>query len=91
MSTHARLYATESGWNAANAQIMEALGGGVINASTYDEITQVDNPDHADYGKYVLSIESAGPYKCNQVFASGNVARDTTWFVDALPTGDPPE
>ena len=91
MSSHARLYTTESGWNTANTQIMEALGGGVIKASSYDEITQVDNPDHTDYGKYVLCVETAGPYKCDQVFASGNLPRDPTWFLHNIPTEDPPE
>ena len=91
MATHARLYATESGWNAANTQIMEAIGSSEGGSWTYDSIKQVDNPDHDDFEKYVLRIETSGIFKCDQVFSSGNVPLDSTWFSYNILTGEPPE
>lgn len=91
MASHARVYTTESGWNTANAQIMEAIGSNVHGSWTYDVISQVDNSDHADFGKYVLRIETSGIFKSDQVFSSGNVPLDSTWFSCNVPTGDPPE
>ena len=82
----ARLYSTESGWNTAHTRITDDHG-----YSPYDEIRQADNPDHADYGKYVLLIRTTEPYKCDQLFASGNVPLDYTWFLHNIPTEDPPE
>ena len=83
----ARLYSTESGWNTAHTRITDDHG-----YSPYDQIRQADNPDHDDYGKYVLLIHATEPHKCDHLFASGNVPLAPTWFLASLPTGDsPPE
>ena len=82
-----RLYSTRSGWTSRNASLESHLGipdgKGTLR---YAEITQVTNPDNADYEKYIMPVCMVGTWKCDDQFnASDLVDYDPDWYLPVPP------
>lgn len=82
-----RLYSTRSGWTSRNASLEAYLGipdgKGTLR---YAEITQVTNPDNADYEKYIMPVCMVGTWKCDDQFnASDLVDYDPDWYLPVPP------
>ena len=82
-----RLYSTRSGWTSRNASLESHIGipdgKGTLR---YAEITEVTNPDNADYEKYIMPVCTEGTWKCDDQFnPSDLVDYDPTWFLPPPP------
>ncbi len=75
------LYATSSDWNAKNSAIETELG--IPNGQgtdRYAEISEVENSENADYGKFIMPVFTSGTWKCDDQFnPSQLVDFDPTW------------
>ena len=77
-----RLYSTISGWNSRHASIKEYLGIPVGTTTEYADLSQINNTENADYGKYAFPVKTTGRWKCDDRFpASDLVDYDPTWYV----------
>jgi hypothetical protein len=76
-----RLYSTLSGWTSRNGSLETHLG--IPNGKgtlRYAEVSQVENPDNADYEKYIMPVLTEGTWKCDDQFnASDLVDYDPEW------------
>ena len=78
-----RLYSSSSGWSNQNASLETHLdipdGKGTLR---YADESQVDNPENADYEKYILPVCTEGRWKCDDQFdPSELVDYDSSWFL----------
>jgi len=87
-----KLYNTKKEWNTAQDFITAALGLPIPSVMRPDDlaagirayaegVTLVSNPDHVDYGKYILEVQTEGEWKCDQFFPHGLVNIDDTWWI----------
>tara|TARA_R110000765_G_C18843596_1_gene598240 strand:- start:144 stop:407 length:264 start_codon:yes stop_codon:yes gene_type:complete len=76
-----RLYSTLSGWTARKGSLETHLG--IPNGKgtlCYAEVSQVENPDNADYEKYIMPVCTSGTWVCDDQFnASDLVDFDPEW------------
>lgn len=85
--TKFQLFSTVSGWNTRHASIKTYLGIPTGLTTEYAVIEQINNPSHADFGKYPFPVLMAGTWKCDDQFNPADLVNyDSTWY---LPT--PPE
>ena len=78
-----RLYSSSSGWSNQNASLETYLNipdeEGTLR---YADESQVDNPENADYEKYILPVCTEGRWKCDDQFdPSELVDYDSSWFL----------
>ena len=83
------LYATASDWDAKNSELETELGipdgKGTLQ---YAEISEVENSENSDFGKFILPVLTRGQWKCDDQFsASDLVDFDPDWN----PQEPPPE
>lgn len=76
-----RLYSSRSGWTSRNSSLESHLGipdgKGTLR---YAEISQVNNPENADYEKYIMPVCTESTWKCDDQFnPSDLVDYDPTW------------
>jgi hypothetical protein len=85
-----RLYSSRSGWNSRNDSLETHLG--IPNGTQtlrYAIISQVTNPDNANYDKYIMPVCTEGMWKCDDQFPSSDlVDYDPTWYP---PAPGPPD
>ena len=76
-----RLYSSRSGWTSRNASLESHLG--IPNGEgtlRYADMLQVENPENADYEKYIMPACTEGTWKCDDQFnPSDLVDYDPTW------------
>tara|TARA_B100001094_G_C18049251_1_gene729144 strand:- start:342 stop:602 length:261 start_codon:yes stop_codon:yes gene_type:complete len=76
-----RLYSSQSGWTSRNSSLESHLG--IPNGKgtlRYASIRQVDNPENANYEKYIMPVCTEGTWKCDDQFnPSDLVDYDPTW------------
>ena len=81
------LYSSTSSWNSRNASLEAALG--IPNGQgtdKYAEISEVENSENADYGKFIMPVFTSGTWKCDDQFnPSQLVDFDPTWNPLASP------
>ena len=76
-----RLYSSRSGWTSRNSSLEEHLGipdgKGTLR---YAVISEVENPENADFGKFIMPVMTEGTWKCDDQFpASDLVDFDPEW------------
>jgi len=83
-----RLYSSRSGWTSRNASLETHLGIPIPPWTLrYAEISQVTNPDNANYEKYIMPVCTEGAWKCDDQFNQSDlVDYDPTWYP---PMPDP--
>jgi len=76
-TTHAVLFTDLDDYREALQLCRDHVG----NNYTVDVDLQTDNPDHADFGKYVLPIETDRSDSTDHLFSSPSLeAWDRSWF-----------
>jgi hypothetical protein len=80
-----RLYSSQSDWTSRNSSLESHLGIPNGNGTfRYASVWQVENPENADYEKYIIPVCTEGTWKCDDQFnPSDLVDYDPTW---ELPT-----
>lgn len=75
------LYNTQEEWNASNDAMNTLFGLPDSNGNErYAEVSQVSNSEHADFGKYIFPITTAGNYvTINEFNVSDMVEFDSEW------------
>lgn len=74
-----KLYDNISDFQSDNARVEGVLGipsGGTTHYASGD---RVDNPESADYGKYILPVFTSGKYKCDSLFDSSSLVGWGDW------------
>lgn len=82
------LYSTQEEWDASNDAMATLFGLPDSNGNQrYAEVTQVTNPNHNDFGKYIFPITTTGSFvTLNEFNVSDMVERDPEWTdPDANP------
>ena len=76
-----RLYAAESEWTAKNAALETHLGiPDDAGTDRYAVVSQVSNPEHVDYGKFIMPAAEEGTWSCADEFDEANlVPFDPAW------------
>ena len=76
------LYSSLTDWNNRNDSLESYLD--IPNGTqtlSYAIVSQVANTDNANYGKYILPVETEGMWKCDDQFLEGDlVDYDATWY-----------
>ena len=88
-TTHAKLYASKSGWTSAKNNLEEALGIPTSGITKYCDEEQVrsEHPDHAN--NWILPIETGANCQWRtDHLVTGEIAYDFDWHE---PDPDPPE
>lgn len=82
-TTHAKLYASKSGWTSAKNNLEEALGIPAAGVTKYCEENQVrsNHPEHAD--KWILPIETGDNCRWRtDHLVTNEIPYDSDWHAD---------
>tara|TARA_R110002020_G_scaffold50858_10_gene144136 strand:+ start:500 stop:766 length:267 start_codon:yes stop_codon:yes gene_type:complete len=84
-TTHAKLYASTSGWTTAKNKLEASLGIPRAGTSKYCERIQV-RAGHSDGGKYILPIETGDncQWKTDHL-VTGEIPYDFDWIEEETP------
>ena len=84
----AKLYGTQTDWEAKEVEINSELGIPTPDGQTlrYAEIKEIDNPDSGDFGKYPFPVIYNGAWKTNEYFDESELVDwDSDWFYSSIP------
>lgn len=78
------LYSSLTDWNNKNASLESYLGIPYgTQTLSYAAVSQVTNAENANFGKYILPVETEGMWKCDDQFSEGDlIDYDATWYPD---------
>jgi len=76
-----RLYSSRSGWTSRNNSLESHLGIPDGNGTLhYAQISEVENSENADFGKYIMPVMTEGKWKCDDQFPSSDLVDfDPEW------------
>ena len=80
-----KLYEKESDWDAKEVEICQAFGIPNDGTTCYSPKESVNNPDHADFGKWLYSVCSEPSRNARPYFNSTELVNgDPAWFLHNL-------
>lgn len=91
MARKYRLFDTASAWDDKETEVMAFLNIPIAGGSTvkWADISEVDNPDSPDEGKFIFPVQTSGPWDSSSLFDSSDlVDYDPDWIV---PPPFPPD
>lgn len=74
---------SEESFNSEHSQIMTALGlPDDKGNSVYANVSTVNNPDHVEFGKFIMPVVMSGVWKTSQQFDSSSLIDfDSDWLI----------
>ena len=80
-----KLYETESEWDDKVSALEAHLGIPTEDTLNYAVIESVSNPNHPDFGKFIMPVTRFGPWTCDDQFSGELEEFDPSWFSDQVP------
>ena len=77
-----KLFSSQTDWDNTHNSIKSFLGLPTATTDQYAVISEVDNSEHSDFGKYIFPVKTTGVWKCDDQFNSEDlVDYQDSWFA----------